>query len=41
MPAGGSPGGAAAISGAADRGALQRMELSVTAMQPQQSPQLV
>jgi hypothetical protein len=41
MPAGGERGGATAISGAVGRGAVQRMELSVTAVQPQQSPQLV
>ena len=41
MPAGGDPGGATAISGTVDRGAVQRMEVGVTAVQPQQSPQLV
>jgi hypothetical protein len=41
MPAGGDPGAATAISGAVCRGAVQRMEVSVTAVQPQQSLQLV
>jgi len=40
MPAGGEPGGATAMSGAVGRGTAQRMEVSVTAVQPQQSPQL-